>query len=251
MLAIESSTSLVGVAASAGGETLFEGFLAEPKVRSCLLLPLCVEALLAAGLKPTDLSAVAVSTGPGSFTGLRIGCATAQGLAHAWKIPVAPVPTFRVLLDQACCSEGGEEMPLYIAIVQGRARAQTVTALYSRESGLGAYKEAVSPGEKSMEGLLDYIEGLPRGRVSVTGDAADMLADLYVERQRTNGPRAGLSLVPESRRLPRPRSVAAAGERMATEGLLVEPRAAIPRYYRVSQAETVMARKAAIRESMG
>ena len=130
ILAIETSTSVVGVAVARGSRILFDNWLIEPMGHSSLLLPMCSEALDKAEMSPDDLDAIAVSVGPGSFTGLRIGCATAQGLAHSWRLPVIPVPTFDVLLDQVSrIHNDGSPLPP-VAIVQGKARAQTVTALY-------------------------------------------------------------------------------------------------------------------------
>lgn len=61
------------------------------------ILPLIDEALKALGLKPSQLDAVALSSGPGSFTALRIGIATAKGLCFAHDLPLIIVPTFEAL----------------------------------------------------------------------------------------------------------------------------------------------------------
>lgn len=56
--------------------------------------------LRTAGLKPDELRAIAVSSGPGSFTGLRIGMSAAKGIAYGSSVPIIPVPTFEALALQ-------------------------------------------------------------------------------------------------------------------------------------------------------
>lgn len=98
-----------------GGVALVEAPRAEPAAaqvvasawaerggqHSANLLPLADSLLAATGWKPADLDLVAVTTGPGSFTGLRIGVTTAKGLAYGWRKPVVPVGTLDVLAAQA------------------------------------------------------------------------------------------------------------------------------------------------------
>lgn len=57
------------------------------------IVPMCQEILAAEKLEGKDLDAIAVSKGPGSFTGIRIGIATAKGLAQIWNKPIIAVPT--------------------------------------------------------------------------------------------------------------------------------------------------------------
>jgi tRNA threonylcarbamoyladenosine biosynthesis protein TsaB len=58
------------------------------------------------GLRPADLGGLVVGTGPGAFTGLRVGLATIKGLAHALGLPVAGVSTWRVLVGAAALATG-------------------------------------------------------------------------------------------------------------------------------------------------
>lgn len=258
ILAIETSTSLLGVAVVVGDRVLYEEAIVKPRVHSSMLLPMCAMALEKTRIRPMDLDAVAVSVGPGSFTGLRIGCATAQGLAHAWSKPVVPVSTFLVLLEQVDREEVVGEAPSYVAVVQGKARAQTVTALYAGSSPSGrapgtlpgalTFREVILPGARSVEEFLREFAAIPQRRVLVTGDAAGEFRDYYEQQGRIRFPGHELTLVDDSARLPQPRSVAAIGARMFLDGLSSAPQAAIPRYFRKSQAEAVMARKSATHE---
>ena len=65
------------------------------------LLPAIAAVLERLGLAPTSIAAIVVGTGPGAFTGLRVGIATAKGLAHALSVPIVGVSTADALLDGA------------------------------------------------------------------------------------------------------------------------------------------------------
>ena len=74
LLAVETSTDLLGVSVVNSKGVLSEVTTSRPRVHSAMLLPLSVEALKMADLSIEDIDCFAVSHGPGSFTGLRIGC---------------------------------------------------------------------------------------------------------------------------------------------------------------------------------
>ncbi|HSR10897.1 MAG TPA: tRNA (adenosine(37)-N6)-threonylcarbamoyltransferase complex dimerization subunit type 1 TsaB, partial [Thermodesulfobacteriota bacterium] len=103
VLALETATLAGSVAlVDAGdGETgrriIGENTLSNPETHSARLMPGIDRLLKEASLTIRDIGGIAVSIGPGSFTGLRIGVATAKGLAYALGIPVAGVPTLDAL----------------------------------------------------------------------------------------------------------------------------------------------------------
>jgi tRNA threonylcarbamoyladenosine biosynthesis protein TsaB len=100
LLAIETATEACSVAVQAGGQVV-ERFEIAPRRHAELVLP-WAEALLAqAGIGKRQLDAIAVSRGPGAFTGVRLGIALAQGMALALDIPLVPVSTLAVLARQA------------------------------------------------------------------------------------------------------------------------------------------------------
>ena len=93
VLALETST-LAGGVALVDGERLVAEYLLDVSVTHSERLMAAVDRVLAdARWAPRDLDGIAVSIGPGSFTGLRIGVSTAKGLAWALGVPVAAVPT--------------------------------------------------------------------------------------------------------------------------------------------------------------
>ncbi|MFO8111826.1 MAG: tRNA (adenosine(37)-N6)-threonylcarbamoyltransferase complex dimerization subunit type 1 TsaB [Desulfosalsimonadaceae bacterium] len=100
ILAIDTSGNTCSVALTEK-ETLFYEYTADPGRTHAVQLAGMIDAVLgASGLSVGDLEGFAVTTGPGSFTGLRIGIATVKGLAFAASKPVAPVSTLEVLAFQ-------------------------------------------------------------------------------------------------------------------------------------------------------
>lgn len=96
ILAIETSTPACSVALVVGDEKFFR-YSEEPRSHTRLIMGMIDEVLCEAGITVDSLDAVAVTVGPGSFTGLRIGFSTAQGLAFGADIPVIPVSTLQVM----------------------------------------------------------------------------------------------------------------------------------------------------------
>ena len=97
ILAIETATKVSSVALSDGNKIVAALTMENGPEHSATLVPNIGKLLEMAGKTRKDLNAVAVSVGPGSFTGLRIGLATAKGLAYALNIPMIAVPTLKAL----------------------------------------------------------------------------------------------------------------------------------------------------------
>jgi len=93
LLAIDTSTRTVGIALYDGAQVLHETVWTSLDHHTVELAPAVAQALSKSGLTPESLEAIAVATGPGSFTGLRIGLAMTKGLSLAHKIPIIGVPT--------------------------------------------------------------------------------------------------------------------------------------------------------------
>jgi tRNA threonylcarbamoyladenosine biosynthesis protein TsaB len=96
ILAIETSTPACSVALAVG-DAKFSRYSEEPRSHTRLIMGMIDEVLREAGIAVDSLDAIAVTVGPGSFTGLRIGFSTAQGLAFGADIPVIPVSTLQVM----------------------------------------------------------------------------------------------------------------------------------------------------------
>lgn len=245
-MAVETSTELLGVAIVDDSGIRYESSLSEPRIHSEMLLPMCIQAADMVGMKFKDVDCFAVSSGPGSFTGLRIGSATVQGLAFSLGKPVVKVPTFQVYLRQ--CSF----LP-QIGIIQGKAKSQTVCALYGKSPGFSrvdkdpndkgfhgkyGFSEVVPLGSSSYEEFLDFFGREIRVPVYLTGDAADQFFSAALKEGICS-----LKVVDGHLRLPRPGVLGLIGHEMYLAGEAVNAALAVPEYYRRSQAEVVLSRK--------
>ena len=105
------------------------------------IAPMVQKLLADEGRQPSELSAVAVSRGPGSFTGVRIGLATVKALAQIWDKPVIEVPTLESFAFAKCLRPGDVACPMFDA-----RRDQTYAAAYAIEdAGRGGlrYRELI------------------------------------------------------------------------------------------------------------
>jgi tRNA threonylcarbamoyladenosine biosynthesis protein TsaB len=133
LLGIDTSTSaaVAGVLRSDGA--VFEVVppverLGRPPAHASELMPAVVDAMERAAVGWEDLAAIAVGVGPGTFTGLRIGIATARALATAAGLPLRPVSSLSALA-------GGLEAPLKLPLIDAR-RGEVFAALYDGEAEL-------------------------------------------------------------------------------------------------------------------
>lgn len=123
ILALETSTELGSCALWQDG-TLTERFCPPGRTHSETLLPLVRELLAEAGLGVAQLDAIAFGVGPGAFTGLRIACGAAQGLAMAADTPLVPVTSLEAIAEQS----GAERV---LALLDARM-AEVYFASYQR-----------------------------------------------------------------------------------------------------------------------
>ena len=88
------------------------------------------QVLKESNLQPKAIEAIAISAGPGSYTGLRIGVATAKGLCYGWDIPLIALPTLRILAEQVTYEFTDIE---YIVPMIDARRMEVFTAVYSHD----------------------------------------------------------------------------------------------------------------------
>ncbi|GMQ82392.1 MAG: tRNA (adenosine(37)-N6)-threonylcarbamoyltransferase complex dimerization subunit type 1 TsaB [Rhodothermia bacterium] len=96
-LALETATDICDVSVFRDGKPIVHRGLHQARSHAEQLVPMIQECLAEAGIEPANLKAIAVSSGPGSYTGLRIGVSTAKGLAYATGAPIVAVPTLEAL----------------------------------------------------------------------------------------------------------------------------------------------------------
>ena len=120
LLALETSGGSLGVAVRAESGLLFEENVTAGAIHGKALAPLILKALAEARLKPSELGATAVSLGPGSWTGLRIGISAAKALAWGGGLTLVGVPSFEALaLDAARRAPGHARLLLRNARSEG------------------------------------------------------------------------------------------------------------------------------------
>ena len=193
------------------------------KTHSQTLLPMVDSICKETCCEAEDFDAVAVSAGPGSFTGLRIGSATAKAIAMVAEAPVIEVPTLSGLAYNLWGSGA------YVCPMMDARRDQVYTALYSFESGkliTHIEGEAVSVDE-----MIDRINSLGK-EVIFLGDGAD--AYKRIIESRVTVP---YSLAPAHLNRQNAASVAVLGSVLYAEGKTVNADDHSPTYLRVSQAE--------------
>ena len=174
MLCVDASGKSAAVAVAQGEQILAQGFENSGFTHSETLLPLVDETLKKAGKSIDDIDAFAVTNGPGSFTGLRIGCALVKGLAG--DKPCYPVPTLTALAYN-CSEHTGVVIPMMDA-----RRKQTYTATF--EVCEGQVRQIVEDRAISVEQLEEEIEKYLNEGISVMvpGDGAYLLNPALMDR---------------------------------------------------------------------
>ena len=101
------------------------------------------QVLKESNLQPKAIKAIAISAGPGSYTGLRIGVATAKGLCYGWDIPLIALPTLRILAEQV--SYEFTDIEYIIPMIDAR-RMEVFTSVYSHDFSpiLGEWAEILT-----------------------------------------------------------------------------------------------------------
>jgi tRNA threonylcarbamoyladenosine biosynthesis protein TsaB len=101
ILSLETSTDVCSVALHNNGVLIRHAIVKESQAHASKLAPLISDIFNETPFKISDLSAVAISSGPGSYTGLRIGTSTAKGICFALDIPFIAIPTLKILAKEA------------------------------------------------------------------------------------------------------------------------------------------------------
>ena len=171
ILAIDSSglTASVAVTDEDNDIAIAEYTVNLKKTHSETLLPMIDEIFRLTGMVKETISAVAVASGPGSFTGLRIGGAAAKGIASALGIPVIPVPTVEGLAYN-CYGQAS-----YVCPIMDARRQQTYTGVYEFVKNTGD-SQPDNDGNTLLPGTYSYVMKELMGQCAVDiGELIDRL----------------------------------------------------------------------------
>ena len=168
---IDTSTKVCSAALIRDGKVLFSKENRTSAQHASLLGVYVAEIMDFARKQDLKPEAVAVGSGPGSYTGLRIGISEAKGLCYGLDIPVIAISTLQILLDSACCARpdilGAEPIADFFCPMMDARRMEVYTAVYDSRMQLVRDVSAEIIDENS------YSEYLSKGKVVFFGDGAE------------------------------------------------------------------------------
>lgn len=231
ILALDSSGIVASVAVVEDDNLLGEYTVNYKKTHSQTLLPMLDEVASMIELDLETIDAIAVAAGPGSFTGLRIGSATAKGLGLALKKPLIAIPTVEGLAYNLYDAKG-----LICPLMDAR-RSQVYTGIYQFENH--KLKTVVEQCAVGIEEILEKINQLGK-EVIFLGDGTAVFAETIEENIKVP-----YSFAPAHLNKQRASAVAALGMEYYRDGKTETAMEHKPEYLRVSQAERERAQREA------
>lgn len=229
ILALDSSGLVASVAVVESGandeETIAEYTVNYKKTHSQTLLPMLDEVAKMIELDLTAIDAIAVAGGPGSFTGLRIGSATAKGLGLALDKPLIHVPTLEGLAYNLCGTD------CIVCPIMDARRGQVYTGIYEfRGKQLVVLEDQMAV---SIEELGERLHKYQK-RIIFLGDGVPVFKEVLTDRIMAG---CEISFAPANMNRQRAASVGALAFRYYEEGKTETAAEHQPDYLRVSQAE--------------
>ena len=181
VLSIETATLACSVALFEDRKVLGRiSEVAHEHIHAERLLPLIDQIMKDHGKNRNQLTAVAVSSGPGSYTGLRIGVSTAKGICHALKIPLIPVGSLESLAHQTARSKQGPWEAI-VAVLDAR-RDEVFTATFTPSSDGSFTSGEVRALVLDQPLPVLFPQACDLQRVCVIGDAAEKTQTLLGEQ---------------------------------------------------------------------
>lgn len=231
VLAVDTSSLVAAVAVVDDGALLGEYTINHKKTHSQKLMPMMEELMRSLELTPFDIDIYAASSGPGSFTGLRIGVTAIKALAYAAGKPVVSVPTLDALAYNIPVTDS------LVCPVMDARNNQVYTALYKWEKN-NRVKVTEYMGIPVAE-LVQLIKGKNQ-KVVFTGDATGLHKEFLKSELKER-----CEFAPGNLLLQRASSVAQVALERAQEGMLENCFDMVPFYLRKSQAEREYEKKQA------
>jgi len=221
ILAVDSSAVTAGCAVCRNGEVLAHKLEKSGLTHSQTLLPLIDSVLKEAGVSVTDIDILAVSSGPGSFTGVRIGISTVKGISFTYNIPCVGVSTLDAI------AYGAIELNGYIVAVMDARREQVYNAIYKISDGM--IEKLTEDRAIAISQLADEIEQLD-GEVWFCGDGALLCYNILKDKL------SGVKIVPDNILYQSGMGVARAALASGKDAV-VSGESLLPTYLRLPQAE--------------
>lgn len=223
ILALDSSGLVASVAVVEEQNLIGEYTIHHKKTHSQTLLPMLDEVVKMIELDLETIDAVAVAAGPGSFTGLRIGSATAKGLGMAMNKPIVEVPTVEAIAYNFAYSDK------IICPIMDARRNQVYTGIYQwKDNEFTVLEDQMAVG---IEDLLEKLTAY-EGEVVFLGDGVPVFEQVIVEKL---GKRA--LFAPAHMMRQRAGAVGARALEYIKQGKVVSAAEHKPDYLRLSQAE--------------
>ena len=223
ILALESSATACSVALTRDGELIAHAYQHSGLTHSRTLLPMVNNVLTSCAESMEHVDVVAVAAGPGSFTGLRIGVATAKGLAWAGDKDCAPCSTLESMAWPLAHMEGK-----VIVCAMDARRSQVYNAIFLAKDGK---LERLSEDRAiSLADLAQELKNIENEKI-VVGDGAKLCYNVVSEMG------IALTLAPEHLRMQSGWGVARAAQELAEKGQLIKGEQLNAVYHRLSQAE--------------
>lgn len=227
ILGIESAALVASVAILDEDITIAEYTTNFKKTHSETLLPMLDEIIKMTGIDCSELSAIAVSGGPGSFTGLRIGAACAKGLGLALDLPLIHVPTLDAMALNIYSSDA-----IIVPIMDAR-RNQVYTGIYKNDCNLEIIKESMAVAiDELFEILKDLDNKKEIKKIIFLGDGVPVFRE-YIDKNLE----IAHDFAPANLNRQRASNIAMLGLKMFKEGKSLLSDDMRPEYLRKSQAE--------------
>ena len=227
-LAFETSAKAASVALTENGKLLGESYQNTGLTHSQTLMVMAEDLLKQCGKTVSDVTAVAVAEGPGSFTGVRIGVAAAKGFAWGRQIPCYGVSTLEAMAVSLGVYEG------HVCACMDARRSQVYNALFLVDGGAAErFSEDRAIALADLKTELEHIDG----PIYLVGDGSQLTY------KTLSGEIPNLILPPEHRMHQRAVGVAILAERKQAAGETGDGNALSPNYLRLSQAERERAEK--------
>lgn len=230
LLAIDSSGMTASIAVTEDEKLIAEYTVDYKKTHSQTLLPMLDEIKKMIELDLSEIDAVAVAAGPGSFTGLRIGSATAKGLAEALNKPIVEVPTIDGMAYNLFGYEG------VICPIMDARRNQVYTGFYTfdrdeEEETRFSFRVIKEQFAESMDEVIAQLNELGR-QVVFLGDGVPVFAQAIAEKLRVP-----YGFAPANCNRQHASCIAVRAKQLYREGKAVKAWDHKPEYLRLSQAE--------------